>query len=104
MSQGNKDGSLGILPRLLIINSEADVETPNSTRRLDEATLYHAPTAVPFFSEAATWLLVTFLENGVAAFRAEGCTARLGECEPEPHLYQAGIGDEQVAPMGRGRR
>lgn len=62
------------------------------------------PAAVPFFSEAATWLLVTFLENGVAAFRTEGCTTRLDEREPEPHLHQAGIGDEQVAPMGRGRR
>lgn len=94
MSQGNKDGTLGILPRLLIIYSEADVETPIPLGGWMKPLRPMLPAAFLLFPEAATWLLVTFLENGVAAFRAEGCTARLGEREPEPHLYQAGIGDE----------
>lgn len=104
MSPGNKYDALDILPRLLIIYSEADVETPIPPGGWMKPLFPMLPAAVTFFPEAATWLLVTFLENGVAAFRAEGCTTRPGKHEPEPHLYQAGVGDEQVAPMGRGRR
>lgn len=37
------------------------------------------PAAVPSFPEATAWLSVTFLENGVAISRAEGCTFGLGE-------------------------
>lgn len=104
MSQGNKDDAFSILPRLLIIDSEADIETPIPPGGWMRPLYPMLPAAVPFSPEVATWLLVTFLENWVAAFRAEDYTTRLGECEPESHLSQAGIGDEQVAPMWRGRR